>query len=200
MTVGRSFNATRFRWTHQPGRDLTLTAGECTLVRYCFEAARGRPYLHPVCSSEGVLLTGYQPHDHPWHLGLWFSWKYLNGVHYWVEETHEPGCGRPELIGSEQVSLQTDSACVSLRLRYRQPDGVAILEEARQLIIHTPRSDGNYAIDWRHTFIAQESDVVFDRTPITPETPWGGYAGLSWRLAESLGTFHLLDSEGREGK
>src|ERR1043166_1925442 len=75
MTVARSFDGTGFRWTHQPGRDLTLTVGEFTLARYCFEAARGRPYLHPVYSTSGGVLTGYQPHDHPWHLGLWFSWK-----------------------------------------------------------------------------------------------------------------------------
>ena len=42
-----------------------------------------KPYFHPVALNDGTVLTCLSPHDHPWHLALWFSWDKLNGVQYW---------------------------------------------------------------------------------------------------------------------
>jgi hypothetical protein len=35
-----------------------------------------RPYLHPVRTLAGELVTDYRPGDHPWHKGI--SWSLPN--------------------------------------------------------------------------------------------------------------------------
>ena len=50
--------------------------------QYNFNNRFGKPYFHPV-RVKNSTLTCVSPPDHPWHLGLWFSWKYINGVNYW---------------------------------------------------------------------------------------------------------------------
>ena len=70
-----------------------------------------------------------------------------------------------------------------------------MLSEQRELVATVPRADGSYTIDWRSTFTACDRDVVFERTP--PEkASWGGYGGLGFRAAKTMGQFHAIDSEG----
>ena len=56
------------------------------------------PWFHPLATPSGVEITRNRPWDHPWHRGLWFSWKYVNGVNFWNEDprTGEPA-GRVDL-------------------------------------------------------------------------------------------------------
>ena len=55
-----------------------------------FDPAKGKPFFHPVSVNGGTSLTNFRPEDHPWHYGLWFSWKLINGANYW-EENRETG-------------------------------------------------------------------------------------------------------------
>jgi len=188
------------RWLHEPGHELSLDRGGALLCRHHFATDHRKPFLHPVHTASGIPLTCFEPWDHVWHRGLWFSWKFLNGVNYWEETEDGKQDGQTELVGPETVNRQPDRATIAIRLQYRPPTGEIVLEETREITIQVPRADGTYAMDWRLTFTATREDVTLDRTPITPQTPWGGYGGLSWRAARSLGNFRLLDSEGRRDK
>jgi hypothetical protein len=145
-------------------------------------------------------LTCFEPWDHIWHRGLWFAWVFVDGLDYWEEFTDGRRCGRTDFVGAEEVHLGPRTATVTTRLQYRPIDGQPAIEELRRITIGLPRSDGAYTLDWHQTFTAVRDQVVIDRRPITPEIPWGGYGGLSWRAARSLGNFHALDSEGRHDK
>ncbi len=48
--------------------------------RYAVQAIHpnGKPYFYPVNTTTGHNLVWLRPEDHPWHYGLWFSWKYGN--------------------------------------------------------------------------------------------------------------------------
>lgn len=185
-----------YSWTYKPGQELILSREGTTLFCYHFATDRQKPYLHPVYTPDTILLTCLEPWDHVWHRGIWFSWKYLNGANYW-EETEEGSGGITELAGAEKLSLGMESATVSTQLHYRPVGGAVVLEEQRVITFYLPRPDGSYVMDWHLTFKARGEPVVIDRTPINEETPWGGYAGLSWRAARSLGNFRAIDSEGR---
>jgi hypothetical protein len=87
-------------------------------------------------------------------------------------------------------------------LSYHPPDEPAVLTEKRRLTMTPPDDNGCYTIDWDTTFTAGNEDVLLDRTPIEGEpdgVSWGGYAGLSVRLAKCLSDWEVLDSEGRRG-
>lgn len=186
---------------YKPGCEVSLVADSNQLIFcYYFATDRKKPYCHPVCTADGLLLTALEPWDHVWHRGIWFSWKYLNGVNYWEETPDGQEEGRTEFIGNEKVTLYSDRGEVVTEIQYIPPNGPTILHELRKVVLHMPREDGRYMLDWTHIFSAKGAEVVIDRTPINEKTPWGGYAGLSWRAARVLGNFKAIDSEGRQNK
>ena len=46
---------------------------------------RPRPFVHPVRTPAGHVLTVDAPADHPWHHALWFTIKYVDGDNFWEE-------------------------------------------------------------------------------------------------------------------
>lgn len=155
-----------------------------------------KPYFHPVSLSNGTVLTEPRPADHPWHLALWFSWKYLNGRNYWEEnpETHVSD-GVTKLVSSSFKKNPDFSAVVELQLAYHPKDEKPILTENRRIEIDAPRDDGGYGIDWTSVFKTLDKKVLFDRTPILGEkngVEYGGYAGLSIRFTNQAK--HILVS------
>ncbi|MBA7592916.1 Vitamin B12 transporter BtuB [subsurface metagenome] len=55
-----------------------------SIWKFNFDKTEGKPYFHPLALEDGTPLTWLRPEDHPWHRGFWFSWKYINGLNYWV--------------------------------------------------------------------------------------------------------------------
>jgi predicted dehydrogenase len=42
-----------------------------------------RPYLHPVTTAAGIVVTDHLPSDHVWHLGTGFALQDVNGSNFW---------------------------------------------------------------------------------------------------------------------
>jgi type 1 glutamine amidotransferase len=55
-----------------------LLKNNAVIWRYNFNNRFGKPYFHPV-TVKNSPVTCLSPPDHPWHLGLWFSWKFITG-------------------------------------------------------------------------------------------------------------------------
>ena len=94
-------------------------SGEKTIWAYHFKADGGFPYVHPLATAEGTCLSALAPNDHPWHRGVWFSWKYLNGVNYWNwEGASRDGVppGRTVPAGKETVRLEPGQAKLAMDL------------------------------------------------------------------------------------
>lgn len=165
-----------------------------------FSKSEGKPYFHPLALVDGTELTWLRPEDHPWHRALWFSWKYINGLNYW-EEDSKTGLseGRTEIANVNVTCDDSHSASIGMTLNYRPPHEKPVLTEKRELSISAPNEMGQYYIDWESTFTAGDEDVVFGRTPIVGEengVTWGGYAGLSLRMVKEAYHWHFCDSEG----
>src|SRR5215831_180075 len=88
-------------------------SGTNILWQFTFDPKKGKPFFHPVVGRDGFSLTNFKPTDHPWHYGLWFSWKYINHVNYW-EESRETGHAEGATRWNQPV-IET------------QPDGVATI-------------------------------------------------------------------------
>lgn len=162
----------------------------------------GKPYFHPVTIAGSAPLTDFQPADHFWHRALWFSWKSINGLIYWEEDPKTgKSPGETEVTDAKVDARDDHSARIELALSYHPPGKPAVLTEKRIVEVSSPSRDGAYHIDWLSTFTAADADVVLDRTPILGEpkgVSWGGYAGLSLRLAPALRQWQFADSEGLE--
>jgi hypothetical protein len=193
-------------WAYEPGHSISLHADGIVLANYVFAPRdAAKPYVHPIHTLSGVPMTAYQPSDHVWHRGLWFAWKYINGVNYW-EETVRPeeggrqfSDGRTTPVGRETLAFRDGAAVVDHAISYTAPDGAETLHEDRRVTIYPPGDDGACRMDFAHVFTASQTEVTLDVTTVTPESPWGGYAGLGIRTARSLQKFRALSSEGLEG-
>ena len=186
----------------QTDSSLALLHNERVVWQFNFDKKQPRPYFHPVCLTDGTELTWHRPPDHPWHYGLWFSWKYINSLNYW-EEDRDTGLpeGRTK-INSIKVTPHDDySVQIAMQLSYHPPGQPEVLAELCRIRLGKPDSNGRYYIDWSSRFTAGAADVILDRTPISGEQggqSWGGYAGLSVRIAKDTSDWYLLDSEGRK--
>jgi hypothetical protein len=191
----------RYDW-RQTDNSLALLNGGRIVWQFNFDKKQGKPYFHPVCLIDGTKLTWHRPPDHPWHYGLWFSWKYINGLNYW-EEDRKTGMseGQTEINNIEVKSHDNYSAQITMQLSYHPPRQPSVLTESCRIRVDKPDEDGRYRIDWTSRFTASVTDVLLDRTPIPGEKngkSWGGYAGLSVRLAKNVTDWQLTDSEGRK--
>lgn len=189
-----------WKWEERSGESLALRRAEAVVWQFNYGPEQPKPHFHPVALPGGRVVTWDRPPDHVWHHGLWFSWKYVAGLNYW-----EPNrkTGRPQ--GSTEwanvkVTTQSDrTARIEMDLTYRPPDGQAVMTEKRIVEISAPDGQGQYHMDWSCSFTAGNEDVVLDRTPSVGEPggkPWGGYAGLSVRLAKDLAERNVTTTDG----
>jgi hypothetical protein len=172
-------------WQESTGT-LALMNEDQIVWKFNFSKAEGKPYFHPLSTLDGQVLTELRPVDHPWHRGIWFAWKFLNGLNYWEEDLktgRSEGC--TEIKSVKTHKAKNFEANIELILGYHPENQPDILDEKRIIHVSAPRSDGSYHIDWESTFTVLADEVLFDRTPLPNEPDgksWGGYAGFSARL------------------
>lgn len=183
-------------------RDDTTIAwhdGTNVVWRFSFDPNKGKTFFDPVTVG-GTALTNFKPEDHPWHYGLWFSWKYINHANYWEEDRMTGKAEGATRWATPAIEANPEGrAVIKLDLTYTHPSGRVDMRESRELKISAPSADGSYAIDWRATFIAGKEGAVLDRTPMVGEPEGkvnGGYAGLGLRMAPPPLGFSVVTSSG----
>jgi hypothetical protein len=139
---------------------------------------RKRPHVHPLRSPSGATLSRDAPDDHPWHHGLWFTIKYVNGENFWEE------------MDAYGVLRHVDETT----LHWIRPDRETVVIVEARTLDHVELAEDAYAIDWAVTLVPQ-TDVVLDRTEFTT---WGGYGGLALRGAGDWTDTRLLLDDGTE--
>jgi hypothetical protein len=143
-----------------------------------------RPYLHPVRTLGGILVTDTQPADHQWHLGIsvalpdvegWNFWggrTYLRGQGYVGREDH----GRIEHAGFEQLG---DDGFTE-RLHWLSPHGELLLTECRQVWAFL--ADRGWGLQLVTILTNAAGRPIRLGSPATNGREGAGYGGLFWRL------------------
>ncbi len=188
----------RAEWT-RTDKSLAWGLGDSAIWRFSFDPALGKTFFHPV-SLDGVSsLTSFRPKDHPWHYGLWFSWKYINGANYWEEEQATGRAEGSTRWTTPRIETQPDGgAIIRYDVTYTHPSGRVDLREQREIVVSAPGANGNYTIDWKARFTAGDAGAVLDRTPMPGEPKGqvnGGYGGLALRLAGAPATVSYVTSD-----
>jgi hypothetical protein len=178
-------------------RSVTLLSGSSPVWAYHWDTGATKPYFHPIALPGVRPMTWMRPPDHPWHCGLWFSWKFINGLNYWEEDKTT---GRPAgLTLWSNVVAETRaefSARIAMDLSYA-PDGApAVLAERRIMDISAPAPDGSYTMAWNSVFTAGQDPVVLAATPVNGARTSGGYGGLIWRVAPELSEWQAVNDAG----
>jgi predicted dehydrogenase len=156
-----------------------------------------RPYLHPVITLGGTVVTDHLPADHPWHLGAGFALQDVNGTNFWGGRTYlgDAGAyvsrqdhGRIELLPAN--ADETDTR----QLRWLSTDGQPLLAEQRTL----SREILGERV-WRLD-LGTELTAVVDvslGSPGSNGAAGSGYGGFFWRLPACSGArIFTPDAEG----
>ncbi|MGN7200662.1 DUF6807 family protein [Arthrobacter sp. SAFR-044] len=152
-----------------------------------------RPYLHPVRTLGGTVVTDHQPLDHVWHLGVGVALQDVDGVNFWGGRTYTREAGayvwRPDhgSIASTGTALEQPDAGSGHEGRLQQtlswngPNGSPVLLEER-----TWAWSGVAPSIWQLSLdfaLSPSGDK-----PVSLGSPGsngrfeGGYGGFFWRL------------------
>jgi len=190
LKISKAGMKDKYSW-NKTDSTLTLKNHSAIVWQYNYNNCFGKPYFHPLSVNHSDL-TCVSPPDHPWHLGLWFSWKFINGINYWEYlknfSSSETGFRSEGLTEISNLKIATNpdfSSDIAMKLNYHPLNGKVVLTEERNLYLSKPAADGSYYMDEDHLFNAISDSVLLDRTPILGEPggqSWGGYSGLSVRF------------------
>jgi hypothetical protein len=181
---------------------LACKKGDEVLWQFNYGIRSQKPYFHPLRVAGGESLTASRPADHRWHYGLWFSWKYINGVNYWEEDKsgHSQGAtawNRPIIKTREDGSVE-----INMTLRYVSPTNGLMMTEQREIRVSAPGTQGEVTMDWLGKFEARNEPLLLDRTPMPGEPDGevnGGYAGFAFRAAQEPAQCQFITAEGPLG-
>jgi hypothetical protein len=169
---------------------MRLKVGGVTVAEYVVEpdldaTLSPRPYLHPVRTLGGLVVTDALPEDHRWHLGLSLAVQDVNGSNLWGGRTYvrdqgyvwRADHGRITHEGFDEVS---DSRLVQ-RLAWRDRHGSVLLHELRELVA-TAAGAGTWQLRLAWELTATERVTL--GSPATNGRPDGaGYGGCFLRFA-----------------
>lgn len=182
------------RVTQAPGDCIDLLADHGHAATYRYAPTLPKPTFHPLTTPRGHRITGFEPSDHTWHRGLWFTIKYINGKNFWEESEDGRGHGVQVTDAPPACAfLDADTLRIAHRLRWvpLDPGSTPVFHEERTLTFRA-LPGGVRAIDW-HATLTPAADLTLDRTPYTT---WGGYGGLSFRGSRELHKARFLLPDG----
>ncbi|MFD8493061.1 PmoA family protein [Amycolatopsis sp. NPDC059657] len=177
-----------------------VSAGAVELAEYVVEPDTPRPdspkpYLHPLRTTAGDVVTAVRPHDHPWHNGLQFTAANLSGENFWGGRTYVRGQGYTELDNNGSIRhlrwqrTHCASGLAELRhsLVWETRAGECWLTEDRSIeLSDVDLCDGSWLLTWK-TSLCNTSDRLLEwGSPATEGRPTAGYGGLFWRGPRSF--------------
>lgn len=186
-SVADSSKKVQYMWEETEDHLALIEASGEIIWQLNYDKEQDKPYFHPLRTPKGYDLTLERPEDHPWHRGLWFSWKDINGVNYW-EEDPEKGLadGRSVIKEIENQTYADFSAKITIKISYEE-NGQPIILEHRIIEISSPNGKSEYGIFWNQNFEFQNHARLYLEKPAKHGgEEWGGYAGLSFRGSEKL--------------
>jgi type 1 glutamine amidotransferase len=181
---------------------LALVNGKDAVWQFNYNDRFQRPYFHPL-TVNNTMVTSLSPPDHPWHLGLWFCWKYINHVNYWEYMNEKRSAktgyrseGATEIVKKEIIRHPDFSADIKLWINYHPQEGPNVMTEVRNYHITVPSQNGSYEIAQDYQFKVVADSIVLDRTPpaIRGGRIQGGYAGISCRFNQDFTSPEIRNS------
>lgn len=195
---------------HAVGRSIQVTAGTTELFSYVYrpddvQRESPRPFVHPIRTLGGDLVTVYRPHDHVWHKGMTWSLPHFGHENFWGGPTFSLATGYEQRDNNGSmdhdriVALDVSDDLVRLRhqLSWHTQAGDHVVAEDRSLsALLTP--DG-WALVYETSMTNVCSDTVRIGSPTTAGRPNAGYGGLFWRGPRSFTGGTVLAPQGSGG-
>lgn len=152
-----------------------------------FEAPK--PYVHPLRTLAGHVVTNYRPHDHRWHKGLQLTCTDLSGHNIWGGHTWVDGTGYTAVDNLGRMDpegpITVSPSEISHELVWRSARDETLIQEQRTLSFSLV-DDAVWALEWSGKLQNLSPQTLSFGSPATRGLTGSGYSGLSWRGTRSF--------------
>jgi hypothetical protein len=191
----------------QNGNQIDVLIATRPFATYYFDPAVAKPYLFPLRSAKGTVITRSFPmlndvagevRDEPHQRAMYFAHGSINGFDFWGEaafpkwSNHSSRTfGRTVFRKIDQMTGGPDSGTLSVTFHLVKPDGTTIAEETQTYIFRG--EENSRTIDCEFTIHASEGPVEIG------DTKEGTFA---IRLVKALDSppGHMVNSAGATGE
>jgi hypothetical protein len=178
-----------FRYVHQPGEP---------------QLESPRPYLHPLRTLDGDLVSLYRPHDHLWHKGIAWSLSNVGTENFWGGRTYLPARGYTQLPnngtmrheGFERAEVRDGVLRLDERLSWITEAGQNWIVESRRIAVTVLPDLQAWQLDFQSTMTNVSGSAMAIGSPTTQGRDHAGYSGLFWRGPRSFSGGRVLTSNG----
>lgn len=145
-----------------------------------------RPFLHPVRTLNGTMVSDAEPPDHRHHLGLSLAVSDLGGTNYWGGSTYVPGSGPAVLPNHGRqvvVSSRSSADTITETIHWCAQDGSVDAVETRSLRVsaHPDRRCWSLSLTSRLAPRTDTAGLSLSSSAVKGR-PGAGYGGIFWRL------------------
>lgn len=189
------------------------------LFRYTYRPAdpqpeSPRPYLHPVRTLGGNLVSLYRPHDHVWHRGIAWSLPNVGAENFWGGPTYLRGDGYVQLSNNGTMRHEEFRLAVSQpspggrgtgivrfdeRLSWVTEAGQALIAEHRRIGATVWPPDSAWLLAFETTMTNVGGQDLRLGSPATEGRDNAGYGGLFWRGPRSFTGGRVVAPDGAGG-
>jgi methane monooxygenase PmoA-like len=181
--------------THVHGREIVANAGGVDIATYVYQPRMppfesSKPYLHPLRTLNGALVSAYRPNDHRSHKGFQMTISHLSGQNFWGGNSyrHPEGyrpldnVGRMRHDSFEVVDVTPQALALRERLTWITSSGEHWVAEHRDIRIHGVDIErGAWMLDFGTELRNIRGAELLVGSPTTAGRPNAGYTGFFWR-------------------
>lgn len=150
------------------------------------------PYLHPLRTLSGGVVTGHRPHDHRWHKGLTMAVPRLDrrgaagAANFWGGPSYVDGRGYVDLHDAGRIDTTAfdvlPDGSVAAELAWIGADGVPVLGERRTFAVRDVDAEvGCWTLEFRSSLRVLGAQAVEFKSPTVLGRERAGYCGFFWR-------------------
>jgi hypothetical protein len=194
-------------------RAVSVHVGDVAILRYVhrpemppFEGPK--PYLHPVRTIAGDVVTAYRPHDHRWHKGIQMTASHVSGQNFWGGGSYVRDRGYVDLPNIGTMRHEEFTVCEAVaervhlgeRLSWHTQAGEHWVDERRELIVRDVDVDhASWALEFGTELTNVRGEPLVFGSPTTNGRPLAGYSGLFWRGPRAFTDGEIIAAEGQGG-
>jgi hypothetical protein len=161
-----------------------------------------KPYLHPVRTLAGDVVTAYRPHDHRWHKGIQMTVSHLSGENFWGGGSYVRDRGYVDLpnvgVMRHEEFTEVAGGHIVERLTWHTQPGEHWADERRELALHDVEDD-SWALDFATSLTNVRGEMLVFGSPTTNGRPAAGYSGLFWRGPRAFTDGEIIAADGQGG-
>lgn len=159
-----------------------------------------RPYLHPIRSKAGTIVTEAEPEDHRHHLGLSIAFSDVNGTNFWGGSTYTAANG-PLLLANHGMQLPRDWQSTQDEatgsVTWLSKDGSELAAEQRRIRYFPNISNGSWGLSLSSLIVPALGVQRLDVSSSALKGRQGaGYGGIFWRFPHGSGVPLVLSTAG----